>query len=61
MQSPIVGHSASANWVAYVSFAQPMSLFVERIWLHDHFLQLVGGVTVDAVLLETFQEALVLE
>lgn len=34
------------------SFAEAVLLLVQRVGLHYHLLQLVGGVTVDAVLLE---------
>ncbi len=37
---------------AYTSLAKPVSLLVQRVGLHYHLLQLMGGVTVDAVLLQ---------
>ena len=36
---------------AHISPGQAVLFLVQRIGLHNHFLQLVGGVTVDAVLL----------
>ena len=35
----------------YLSLAEPCGLFMERVGLHNHLLQLVGGVAVDAILL----------
>lgn len=38
--------------ISHVSFAQSMSLLVQWVGLHYHLLQFMGGVTVDAVLLQ---------